>query len=99
MDWLHKVRRAFDLDMEEIKLFAEAAREAPVPVAHQMLGMIGSEMREASLWDGILAACDGMHAFPPPSPPPYPPRPPFADPPYTVSEKPATTKEAEKEEQ
>ncbi|MGI9861434.1 hypothetical protein SDD30_08630, partial [Moorella naiadis] len=84
---------AFDLDMEEIKLFAEAAREAPVPVAHQMLGMIGSEMREASLWDGILAACDGWHAFPPPSPPPYPPRPPFADPPYAVSEQPDTKKE------
>ncbi|OIQ61867.1 hypothetical protein [Neomoorella thermoacetica] len=85
MDWLHKIRRAFDLDMEEIKLFAEAAREAPVPVAHQMLGMIASEMREASLWDGILAACDGWQAFPPYPPPP---RPPYTDPPYAVSEKP-----------
>ena len=92
MGWLHKVRRAFELDMEEIKLFAEAAREAPVPVAHQMLGMIGSEMWEASLWDGILAACDGWHAFPPPSPP----RPPFADPPYAVSEQPDTKKETVK---
>lgn len=95
MDWLHKVRKAFDLDMEEIKLFAEAAREAPVPVAHQMLGMIGSEMREASLWDGILAACDGWQAFPPPYPPP--PHPPYADPPYAVSEKPESKKEVEEE--
>lgn len=57
----HLVRKAFELDLEEIRLLAMAASCAPIAVSQQLLRIIMDEVREASFWNALLACYhDGM---------------------------------------
>lgn len=55
----HLLKRAFQLDIEEISLLASACRTAPPGVCNALLGIIMSEVREASFWNALHACCDG----------------------------------------
>ncbi len=76
----HLVKRALEIDLEEIKHLAAACRTAPIAVRHVLLGIIGDETREACIWNTILAYYheDMMPAYPDTGDM-YGPRPPYGD--------------------
>ncbi|SMB98130.1 hypothetical protein SAMN00808754_2145 [Thermanaeromonas toyohensis ToBE] len=83
----HEVRRALQIDLEQIKYLAEAAGMVNSPgIRHTLLKHICSEVHEAMFWNHHLAHMDHM---PPPYSPPY--HPPYGDP-FTMQEKPGDGK-------
>lgn len=67
MDWHRMVERAYEIDLEEISLLANAARTAPIEVSWELLKMISSEVMDAGFWLTLLAT--RQHCMPPcPSP-------------------------------
>jgi len=54
MDWYHGVRRAYEIDLEEIRIMAEVAATAPPYVAHRMLMILMEEVMEAMHWHMML---------------------------------------------
>lgn len=94
----HEVRRALQIDLEEIKLLAEAANMVPShDIRHKLLHHIISEACEAMFWNHHLGHVEYMagppHMPPPSYPPPY--HPPYDDP-FTMQEK-AEEKQEKKE--
>ncbi|CEP67617.1 Uncharacterized [Moorella glycerini] len=88
----HKTKRALEIDLEEIRLLAEAAAATPsFGVRHTLLNHILGEVEEAMFWNHHLAHLMVYEPpYQPPYPPPYkPPRPPYYDDPVPYSEKPA----------
>ncbi|MBC7336050.1 MAG: hypothetical protein H5U01_07240, partial [Clostridia bacterium] len=74
MDAEHMVRRALEIDLEEIRLLAEAARTAPAyAIRQRLLYHIADEVKEAMFWNHHLAHV----AYAAPRRPPY-------DDPYAV---------------
>lgn len=63
MDWYQGIRRAFEIDLEEIRLMAEAARTAPGPVAHSILMIMMDELMEAMHWHMMLMMRPGNLGF------------------------------------
>lgn len=53
MSWHRLVRRAYDIDLQEISLLAQAARTAPPRVACNLLHLIPEEAMGASFWFAI----------------------------------------------
>ncbi|MBC7347929.1 MAG: hypothetical protein H5U00_10860, partial [Clostridia bacterium] len=52
MDAEHMVRRALEIDLEEIRLLAEAARTAPAyAIRQRLLYHIADEVKEAMFWN------------------------------------------------
>lgn len=91
----HKTKRALEIDLEEIRLLAEAAAGTPsFGVRHTLLNHILGEVEEAMFWNHHLAHLMAYEPpYKPPYPPPYkPPRPPYYDDPAPYSEKPAEEK-------
>ena len=93
----HEVRRALNIDLEEIKLLAEAAGMTDSPgIRYVLLKHICNEVHEAMFWNHYLARMDHMPPhYPPPYHPPYGPPPydpPYGDP-FTVKEKSKDTEE------
>lgn len=60
----HLYKKAMEFDLEEIRLLAEAARKAPPPVAHALLGIIKEEAQEAEFWNTLFSCC-GKYYKPP----------------------------------
>ncbi|MDH7577283.1 MAG: hypothetical protein QHH75_05515 [Bacillota bacterium] len=61
------VRRAVEIDLEEIRLLASAARTAPPGIRPVLLSVIVSEAHDIMFWNALLAfGRDDM--MPPPSP-------------------------------
>ena len=54
MDWYHGIHKAYEIDLEEIRILAEVARTAPPPVAHSVLRFIMDEVMEAMHWHMML---------------------------------------------
>lgn len=96
----HEVRRALDIDLEEIKLLAEAAGMVPsCALRYKLLHHIMGEACEAMFWNHHLAHLEQMpgppHMPPPSYPPPY--HPPYDDP-FALQEKVPGTPEEKKDE-
>lgn len=54
MDWYHGIHRAYEIDLEEIRIMTEVARTAPPQVAHSILRMMMEELMEAMHWHMML---------------------------------------------
>ncbi|HHW02087.1 MAG TPA: hypothetical protein GXX35_04645 [Thermoanaerobacterales bacterium] len=54
MDWYHGVYKAYEIDLEEIRILTEVARTAPGPVAHSVLMIMMEELMEAMHWHMML---------------------------------------------
>lgn len=73
MDGVHReVKRALEIDLEEIRLLAEAAAIAPnIVIRYKLLRHIEDELREVFFWNHHLGHVE--YAGRPPYYPPYDP--------------------------
>ncbi|WP_422449239.1 hypothetical protein [Thermoanaerobacterium sp. DL9XJH110] len=75
MDWYSRVERAYEMDLEEIRILADVARYAPPHVAHHALMIMMNELMDAMHWHMMLMMRPGF------APPPFGESP-FGQPPY-----------------
>lgn len=80
MGYHHMLKKALEIDLEEIRHLAAACSTAPPAVRHVLLGIIAAETREACIWNTMLAHCHkgAMPGYPDPGKP-YGPCPPYGD--------------------
>lgn len=62
------IRRALELDLEEIRILARAAQTAPAHVRQKLLKIIIIEAQEACFWNTHLACCRHRDGMMPPCP-------------------------------
>ena len=59
MNWNGKVRRALEIELQEIEIYADIAQRAPLHVADQMLRFIAGEALDATHWIAMLSVMPG----------------------------------------